>query len=1291
MSRWVRVGKGGAALLCLFVTPSHSALPAYTSKLGDDLWEKAEAQVEKLGKGSYEGNTNFVCGAGTWGDGPQCNQWDQGRSPCWPSSMTVSATWDTEVMELWSREMAQEFGGPGRGQLGPGINVARFPWNGRLGEYMAGEDPYFGAQMVATMVRAARKAKNPPLQVAKHFIPNTIEKDRNSIIEEVDERTLFEVYYPPFDAAVEAGVAGMMCSYNLVNCTTGRCSKKGVYACASSDVLNEHLKGIMGFKGMVISDWDATKCQDAAADSPGCTAGGYIDNKFAAEGGLDLEMPDCMTFGGGVTERAKEKAMRMQWSYLVQDQSSPGIPSQRRLGTAAVQKHTGKTLKWSADTAKCFQVSWDGDDSMEEGMQIFLSDCDGNTRQRFSWSKDDKKIHWASHPSMCLGVKHEKLKEKSALRVWKCDDDEVSQDYDLFGGKGSKGSKGKITSVADPKLCVHPSYNGVALGKCSGGDDLEVEAHHVRDTRPTPMANIHHTNAPGAFLLMDGEKCLQAGSEGGFPYNGLKIVFEKCSAATEQRWLWYSGNSTIQAAAHPGMCVDVTDGKFDEGTPLQIWECVEGNKHQVFQMFDESGKLPTLMQSNMCVGATEVADEDEEQREEWNDQGQKVSKAKTTKKVLSASLAACSDAKALTLAGVSFQGVHGQEDKPKWVPYHASKPPMALAKSISKVASEPDVLTPTAPPPPEPATVAWTPPPTVAWTPPPTVAWSPPPTVAWVPPTTAAWTEAATPSPPDSGAAPAPSWHTGVYDWKTDNPFGSTEETNADAAPSATELAAARKAMKDGPSLEQECPDAAGDNFKSDCKLALADRIIAEATVVLKNKGGVLPLTTKTKVALVGKESCAGSPLAQGGGSGWNGFACNQVPKINVKKGIKALKGGPDVPCPDDGNDNSLAEMADVVLIVVVPEKAEEGRDRSTIQLHPDDKTLIKKYSKIGKKVVVAINAPGPLITNTWDDGVDAIVITWLPGVQNGKGIAMALYNQTYGASGRLPFTFPKCVTSECSKEDELKSAMLGDQIKSKEYVKFAEKALIGYRWYQAKGLEVSYPFGFGLFAYGSAEVKYTSVSAAVTTEKLVEVTSTLTHDGPAAAKDVPQLYISFPDTVPGDANSKPKWVLKGFTKVLVEPNSPTKVTFRLTTRDLSYWDDSTGKSHWVCAEGTFTACVGADANAATQGVTAKAESCTSFDNPCSGEAKQSSALPLDAIVGKEDVRVGVVAALPGKATLASNFTSTSLAAAFALLASLAAVRVFLRRRNVDRVIPDGATLLTELGGSDHDLDDDAI
>ncbi|CAK0872117.1 unnamed protein product, partial [Prorocentrum cordatum] len=314
-------------------------LPPFTPELRDKLWKQAEAEVKKMKSSEYVGQGKYACASGTWGDGPQCNEWDAGFSPCWPSAMTISASWDVELMALWSRHMAMEFGVPNRGHLAPGVNLARYPWNGRLGEYISGEDPYFGARMVESMVTAYRDIDKPPLQTVKHFIPNTIEVGRMDFTEVVDERTLFEVYYPAFQAAVDAGMSAVMCSYNLVHCTSGMCDTGPVYACANNDILEKHLKGVMGFKGIVISDWDATKCQATAADTDGCKGNSYVDGKYAAKGGLDLEMPGCQSLSGGFTDAkmAAEKATRTRWAYLVQ-------------GRTFDKAETGENKGWFSDS-----------------------------------------------------------------------------------------------------------------------------------------------------------------------------------------------------------------------------------------------------------------------------------------------------------------------------------------------------------------------------------------------------------------------------------------------------------------------------------------------------------------------------------------------------------------------------------------------------------------------------------------------------------------------------------------------------------------------------------------------------------------------------------------------------------------------------------------------------------------------------------------------------------------------------------------------------------------------------
>ena len=65
----------------------------------------------------------------------------------------------------------------------------------------------------------------------------------------LDERTRFEMYYPPFEGAIEAGVGSVMCSYNKLNDT---------YSCENNSTLNTDLRDRLGFKGYVMSDWGAT-------------------------------------------------------------------------------------------------------------------------------------------------------------------------------------------------------------------------------------------------------------------------------------------------------------------------------------------------------------------------------------------------------------------------------------------------------------------------------------------------------------------------------------------------------------------------------------------------------------------------------------------------------------------------------------------------------------------------------------------------------------------------------------------------------------------------------------------------------------------------------------------------------------------------------------------------------------------------------------------------------------------------------------------------------------------------
>eukprot|EP00750_Incisomonas_marina_P012704 INCI17143.13.p1 GENE.INCI17143.13~~INCI17143.13.p1 ORF type:complete len:517 (+),score=92.56 INCI17143.13:524-2074(+) len=145
--------------------------------------------------------------------------------------------------------------------------VARIPKNGRNFEYLSGEDPFLGSKLVPRAVNGIQS--KGVIANAKHYVNNNQETDRGSVSENVDERTQFEFYYPPFQAAVDARVGSVMCSYNKI---------RNVWSCENPETLRRDLKDRMGFQGWVMSDWGATHSTSIMA-------------------GLDQEMPGASFMG----------------------------------------------------------------------------------------------------------------------------------------------------------------------------------------------------------------------------------------------------------------------------------------------------------------------------------------------------------------------------------------------------------------------------------------------------------------------------------------------------------------------------------------------------------------------------------------------------------------------------------------------------------------------------------------------------------------------------------------------------------------------------------------------------------------------------------------------------------------------------------------------------------------------------------------------------------------------------------------------------------------------------------
>src|SRR3989338_867727 len=192
-----------------------------------------------------------------------------GHATAFPASVSMAASWDTDLLKKIGWALAREAKGKGRDMLlGPCINIHRAPMGGRNFESF-GEDPYLAGRMSVAYIKGVQDEK--VIATVKHYAVNNQEWDRSSIKVIVDERTLREIYLPAFEASIkEGGSWSIMAAYNKVN---------GFHCTENNHLVNEILKNEWGFKGFMVSDWGATHSTVNCANY-----------------GLDVEMPNMEFF-----------------------------------------------------------------------------------------------------------------------------------------------------------------------------------------------------------------------------------------------------------------------------------------------------------------------------------------------------------------------------------------------------------------------------------------------------------------------------------------------------------------------------------------------------------------------------------------------------------------------------------------------------------------------------------------------------------------------------------------------------------------------------------------------------------------------------------------------------------------------------------------------------------------------------------------------------------------------------------------------------------------------------------
>ncbi|MBO4525056.1 MAG: glycoside hydrolase family 3 C-terminal domain-containing protein [Bacteroidales bacterium] len=387
---------------------------------------------------------------------------------------------------------------------------------------------------------------------------------------------------------------------------------------------------------------------------------------------------------------------------------------------------------------------------------------------------------------------------------------------------------------------------------------------------------------------------------------------------------------------------------------------------------------------------------------------------------------------------------------------------------------------------------------------------------------------------------------------------------------------------------------------------AVARKAAGEAIVLLRNEKGALPLKGSEKVALYGVSSI--DFVAGGTGSGnvnkayvvtmeeaMNDAGFQLDPKLAAfyrehkayDKVTRDLTTGagwstwgsgklaetaiPATAINMEANDNDVA-------VIVIGRNAGEGADRKMMddfELTAVERELLQNvstaYHALGKKVVVILNIGGVIETASWKNLVDAIVLPWSPGQEGARAVADVLTGKV-NPSGKLPMTFPINFMDHPSSANfpynytpnNARGFMRGPRVPQKDvdYTDYAEGIWVGYRHFTTHGVEVSYPFGFGLsyttFAYSKPAVKATADG--------FEASVTVTNTGSVAGREAVELYVS----APAGGLEKPERELKAFAKTrLLAPGENQVVTMKVSAYEMASFNEAT--SAWETAAGNYT------------------------------------------------------------------------------------------------------------------------
>lgn len=341
---------------------------------------------------------------------------------------------------------------------------------------------------------------------------------------------------------------------------------------------------------------------------------------------------------------------------------------------------------------------------------------------------------------------------------------------------------------------------------------------------------------------------------------------------------------------------------------------------------------------------------------------------------------------------------------------------------------------------------------------------------------------------------------------------------------------------------------------------------MAEESICLLENDGILPLNKKQKVAFIGPFVKEKRVIGAWGGKGETEdtvsiyealvkrnyqFAYSEGCKINQSDGDEKYLSGA----------INIANESDVLVLALGEDQwmTGESHSRSDITIPLHQRKLLDELLKLNKKVILIVFSGRPLILTDYKDKVSGLIYAWFLGTMSGEALVNVIFGKT-NPSGKLTMSFPYSIGQIPVYYNRLPSGRPNIPNSTNEYrLRYIDIPI-----------EPLYPFGYGLsyskFKYEKIQLSQTTI----TNKQSINVSIEITNISNILGLEIVQLYI--------EANnfsvSRPVKELKGFKKVSFKPNETKKVIFKLSYKDLQYYNNK-----FVNEEGTYKVFIGPSSN----------------------------------------------------------------------------------------------------------------